>query len=113
MQLNDDQIRICKQVINVFETGKPEGNYSAVTVMNDGPNNTPQVTYGRSQTTEHSNLKTLSLNYVNNKNAKYSGELKPYLEKICKGSLSSDEDFKELLKSRTRCRDEKRTRQTV
>ena len=49
------------QVVNVFETGKLEGRYDALVVMNDGPGGIPQITFGRSQTTEYSGLRDLIL----------------------------------------------------
>ncbi|KUK60465.1 MAG: Uncharacterized protein XD81_0176 [Bacteroidetes bacterium 38_7] len=36
------------QIVNVFETGKLEGRYDELVVMNDGPGGIPQITYGRS-----------------------------------------------------------------
>ena len=57
MALTEAQKRICEQIVNVFETGSPTGDYGNVTVMDDGPGDKPQVTYGRSQTTEYGNLK--------------------------------------------------------
>ena len=50
--------------MNVFETGRPEGHYSAVSVYNDGPHDIRQITYGRSQTTEHGNLRALVRDYA-------------------------------------------------
>jgi chitosanase len=44
--------RKIEKVVNVFETGTPEGRYDLLVVMNDGPGGRPQITYGRSQTTE-------------------------------------------------------------
>lgn len=85
------------QVINVFETGKPEGNYSSVVVMRDGINRSRQITYGRSQTTEQGNLKTLLEMYVA-KNGVFAAQFLPYLPKIRVEPLADDHDFKKLLK---------------
>ncbi|CAB5226345.1 Glycoside hydrolase, family 46 [uncultured Caudovirales phage] len=38
------------KILNCFETGKPETNYSSIYCWNDGPNNTKQVTLGRGYT---------------------------------------------------------------
>ena len=59
MKLSTGQKRLVERVINVFESGKPEGNYAAMAIFNDGPNNIKQITYGRSQTTEYGNLREL------------------------------------------------------
>jgi len=45
---------LIQRIVNVFETGKPEGDYGAVSVLPDGGNGSLQITYGRSQTTEQS-----------------------------------------------------------
>lgn len=53
-----------QQILNVFETGKPEGDYSNVSIFHDGPNEARQITFGRSQTTQHSHLHELMQNYI-------------------------------------------------
>jgi hypothetical protein len=45
LALTDVQHRICIRVINVFETGKVEGDYGAISLFHDGPNRIQQVTY--------------------------------------------------------------------
>jgi chitosanase len=94
--------RKIQAVINVFETGSPEGDYSAVSVMADGPADktgpTKQITYGRAQTTEFSNLAKLIGMYIE-ANGQYSKDLKPYLALIGKRpSLYEDSAFVRLLK---------------
>jgi chitosanase len=64
MKPTPGQKRICEQVINVFESGRPQEVYSAITVLRDGPHKMRQVTYGRSQTTEYGNLNELLEMYV-------------------------------------------------
>ncbi len=87
-----------KQVINVFETGSIKGNYSAITVLNDGPGKIRQITYGRSQTTEFSNLKILIQDYVN-ANGIFSEAFRPFVNRIGQmPSLETDSNFKKLLK---------------
>lgn len=56
--------KLCIEVLSVFETGSKAGNYSKVTVYNDGPNKVAQITYGRCQTTESGNLKDLLSRYI-------------------------------------------------
>lgn len=95
------QKSIILQVVNVFETGTPEGKYDSLTVMADGRNNTRQITYGRSQTTEQGNLKTLVEMYVD-KNGAFAAQLAPYLPKIGVHPLAGDRPFKKLLRDSAR-----------
>ena len=37
MNLTAQQKRICEQVINVFETGSVQGDYSTIAIFPDGP----------------------------------------------------------------------------
>jgi chitosanase len=46
------QYRIIDRWISAIETGKPDGDYGKVTVMNDGPGGVRQITFGKHQTTE-------------------------------------------------------------
>lgn len=97
MTFTKEQKSVCERVINCWETGKPDGVYHDVTVYKDGPKNVPQVTYGRSQTTEYGNLRRLIKMYVDAK-AMYSEVLAPYVEKIGVTPLSSDDTFKQILR---------------
>ena len=65
MNLTAQQKRICEQVINVFESGSIQGDYSTISIYSDGPHKMRQVTYGRSQTTEYGNLPGLVEMYAN------------------------------------------------
>lgn len=97
MKLSLNQKSLLEKVVNVFETGKPEGNYSAIAIFNDGPHDIKQITYGRSQTTEYGNLRELVKKYVESKGL-YSKKLKSYAEKIGSVPLTDDANFKDLLK---------------
>jgi chitosanase len=97
MPLTDAQKRICEQIVNVFETGSTTGDYGNVTVMNDGPDDKPQVTYGRSQTTEYGNLKDLIEEYTRAGGA-CSAQLASYVAKIGVTPLHADAEFKRLLR---------------
>jgi chitosanase len=97
MKLSTKQKSILEKVINVFESGSMVGNYAAMAIFADGPNDIRQITYGRSQTTEYGNLRTLVQKYVA-ANGLYSKKLKPYAEKIGTISLTDDAVFKDLLK---------------
>jgi len=88
---------LIQKIVNVFESGSPEGKYDTLVIYADGVNNSHQITYGRSQTTEQSNLRALIDMYVES-NGKYAADFIPYLEKIGVESLVDDENFKRLLK---------------
>lgn len=81
MNLTVQQKRICEQVVNVFESGKVQGNYSALARFNDGPNRIRQVNYGRSQTTGYGKLHDLVAKYAESE-GQLSAKLKPCVEKI-------------------------------
>lgn len=87
---------LIQKIVNVFESGSPEGKYDSLVIYADGVNNSHQITYGRSQTTEQSNLLQLIDLYVDN-NGKYAADLVPYLDKIGTEPLVDDENFKRLL----------------
>lgn len=97
MNLTAQQKRICEQVINVFETGSVQGDYSIIAIFPDGPGGIRQITYGRSQTTEYGNLDELIQMYVD-ANGIHSNQLRPYLEKIGVTALVDDSQFKQLLR---------------
>jgi len=85
------------QVINIFETGKAEGDYGNITILPDGPGGMKQITYGRSQTTEFGKLKTLIQDYLD-KGGKERG-LEDYLEQLGeRPSLRQNQKFLNLLK---------------
>lgn len=97
MKLTADQKRIIERVVNVFETGKPEGNYAAIAIFHDGPHDIRQITYGCSQTTEYGNLRELVRRYVG-ADGTYSDALEPYAEKVGSVPLTDDKQFKDLLR---------------
>ena len=97
MNLTAQQKRICEQVINVFETGSIQGDYSAISIFDDGPNRTRQITYGRSQTTEYGHLEDLVRMYVD-ANGAFSGRLRPFVAKIGEIPLVDNSQFKQLLR---------------
>lgn len=95
--LTTEQKRVIEQVVNVFETGKPAGRYHSVTVMPDGIGRSRQITYGRSQTTEQGNLKTLIAMYAA-ANGLFAAQLSPYIARIGVTPLADDATFKQLLR---------------
>ena len=64
MNLTNQQRRVIDRTINAFETGKADGDYGAISIFKDGPHDIPQITYGRSQTTEYGNLHELIRRYA-------------------------------------------------
>jgi chitosanase len=103
MAISANQKRKIIQVVNVFETGTPTGNYSNISIYADGPaivgQRIKQITYGRSQTTEYGVLKILIQQYIAN-NGQFANQFKPYADKIGKQpSLCTDATFKSLLKN--------------
>jgi chitosanase len=96
IQLTADQRLICERVINAFETGSIQGDYSDITIFPDGPNEIRQITYGRAQTTEYSHLRELVDMYVN-AGGKFSNDLRPFVDRIGRVALVDDSHFKDLL----------------
>jgi len=98
MQISDTQKSLITRVINVFETGTPEGNYAAISIYKDGPHNMRQITYGRSQTTEYGNLRELVQDYIA-ADAQLSSAFIPYVNRIGSDvTLVDDAGFKNLLR---------------
>jgi hypothetical protein len=57
MILTPIQKSLIERVVNVFETGTPDGDYGKITIYHDGLHNIRQITYGWSQTTEYGKLR--------------------------------------------------------
>jgi len=70
---------LIQHILNAMETGSAAGDYANISIMADGPGNTRQITYGRSQTTETGNLRKLVLKYIAN-NGKYAQSFKRYVD---------------------------------
>ena len=86
-----------QKIVNVFESGSPEGDYGCISLYEDGPNGIRQITYGKSQTTEWGNLNALINLYIKNE-GNIAEKFEPYCEKIGRRSLVSDKAFIALLK---------------
>lgn len=88
-----------KNDLNIIETGTVTGDYTNVTIYNDGRNDTYQITYGRCGVTEQGNLKSLIQMYVDN-HGQYANNLSPYLPKIGNRNtpLVEDQEFIKYLK---------------
>jgi len=97
MDLTPDQKRLIERVVNVFETGTPEGDYANISIYHDGPHDIRQITYGRSQTTEYGKLRQLVQKYVD-AGGMFSEDLRPYADKVGSTPLTDDAEFKNLLR---------------
>jgi chitosanase len=76
----EQQKNAAQAVINIFETGRAQGEYGQVTVL---PGDSGHLTYGRSQTTLGSgNLYLLIKEYCETANAQFAAQLRPYLERL-------------------------------
>lgn len=91
-----DKKQLIERIVNTFETGTPAGRYDSLVIYSDGQNDSRQITYGRSQTTERGNLRQLVMTYCNN-GGLYMRQLSAYLDKIGKVPLCEDKAFKSLL----------------
>lgn len=96
--ITESNKKLIERVINVFETGTPEGKYSQVTILADGKNGTRQITYGRSQTTEQGNLAKLIEMYIRNEGI-FAESFSRYTDKIGKQPLVDNKTFKDLLRT--------------
>jgi chitosanase len=87
-----------QKIVNVFESGTPNGDYGCISLYEDGPNGIKQITYGKSQTTEWGNLPDLLRTYIKN-NGKLALHFVEYVSgNLGRVSLVNDKDFISLLK---------------
>ena len=85
-------------IVNIFETGRIQGSYSAVTFLKG---DTGHLTYGRSQTTLGSgNLYKLLLSYCQQSTSPLAGQLQSLLPRFLQKDFTLDTDatVKALLK---------------
>ncbi|MBM3216912.1 chitosanase [Candidatus Poribacteria bacterium] len=85
-------------IVNVFETGSPQGDYGKVTLIRG---DSGHLTYGRSQTTlTQGGLALLVARYCDDPNALYADDLRAYLDRLDAADLTLDGDvrFHDLLK---------------
>jgi len=97
MNVTPAQKALIEAIVNVFETGSPQGDYGEVCTYLDGHDGTRQITYGRAQTTEQGNLKDLLQLYVN-KSGHYASFFAGYLAVIGRAPLADDTAFKTTLR---------------
>lgn len=88
--LTDLQKRTAQAIVNIFETGRPRGDYGRVTLIAGDPGH---LTYGRSQTTLASgNLHLLVKDYCDAPGAQLAAALRAYLERLAARDLALDHD---------------------
>ena len=88
--LTEQQKKVAQAIVNIFETGSPQGEYGQVTVL---AGDSGHLTYGRSQTTLGSgNLYLLIKGYCEAPAAQFATPLQPYLERLKSLDTSLDHD---------------------
>jgi len=95
--LSELQKKTAQAIVNIFETGRPIGDYGSVTVMQG---DTGHLTYGRSQTTLSSGNLALLLHAYCNAAGTFSEPLKPFLAAFDRRDIKLDvnEKVKSLLR---------------
>jgi chitosanase len=95
---NELQVRtLILRVLNVAETGHPDGKPQAVYIYADGKNGRKQVTLGVGFTEDGGNLEKVLKRYIVKKGA-FAGELSTHLPQVGKGILATNKGFHQLLK---------------
>lgn len=90
--LSELQKKAAQAIVNVFETGRAQGEYGKVTLLSG---DSGHLTYGRSQTTLASgNLFLLVKSYCEAEGAELSSELEGFLPKLADNDLSLDRDMR-------------------
>jgi chitosanase len=98
VNMDDLQKRTAQAIVNIFETGRPLGDYGQVTLL---AGDTGQLTYGRAQTTLASgNLYLLIKAYCSDPNAQFGAELRQYLDALqrCDPALNQNAELRTLLR---------------
>lgn len=88
--LTELQKKTSQAIVNIFETGRPLGDYSSVSVI---PGDLGHLSYGRSQTTLASgNLCVLIKDYCEAPQAHFADRLSPYVETLEHRDTALDRD---------------------
>jgi chitosanase len=95
--LTDIQKKTAQAIVNIFESGRPHGDYSCVTVMKG---DTGHLTYGRSQTTLASGNLALLIQAYCDASGLLSDSLRPFLSAFDRRDfkLDNNEKLKALLR---------------
>lgn len=89
--LSDIQKEAAKAIVNIFETGRPRGDYARVTLL---AGDSGHLTYGRAQTTLGSgNLYLLIKAYCAAPGAAFARDLTPALDRLADIDLRLDRDW--------------------
>jgi chitosanase len=95
---NEQQVRaLILRLLNVAETGHPDGKPHAVYIYPDGKNGRKQVTLGVGFTEDGGNLEKVIKRYIAMKGA-FANQLSVHLPQIGKGTLATEKKFHQLLK---------------
>ena len=95
---NEQQVRtLILRVLNVAETGHPDGKPQAVYIYADGKNGRKQVTLGVGFTEDGGNLEKVLNRYIAKKGA-FADQLSTHVPNIGKGILAANKNFHQLLK---------------
>jgi chitosanase len=97
MKISDDIQDKIFRLIYLFETGRMQPNYGAVTILADGKGGTKQITFGKMQTTEQGNLQDLCERYVA-KGGKYAKIIAKYIPMFGKAPLWGRTEFTTVLR---------------
>ena len=90
--LTETQRKTAQAIINIFETGRVQGEYGRVTLL---PGDSGHLTYGRSQTTLASgNLHLLIKAYCDEETASLGPSFRPFLARLADRNLALDRDLK-------------------
>jgi chitosanase len=96
--ISDLQKKTAQAIVNIFETGRVQGEYGQVTLL---AGDSGHLTYGRSQTTLASGNLFLLINaYCEAPNADAAEALAPYLSRLSDRDLTLDNDstFRQILR---------------
>jgi chitosanase len=95
---NEQQVlTLILRLLNVAETGHPDGKPHAVYIYPDGKNGRKQVTLGVGFTEDGGNLEKVIKRYIAMKGA-FANQLSVHLPQIGKGTLAAEKQFHQLLK---------------
>ncbi len=84
------QKKAAQAIVNIFETGRAQGDYGKVTLL---PGDPGHLTYGKSQTTLASgNLFLLIKAYTENESAEFAPDLSEFLPRLFHRDVSLDHD---------------------
>jgi len=93
--ITPEQKNLMRKIINCFENGRTETDYSSIYIYKDGPNDIRALTLGFGLT-EYGNLKTLIKNYIDAAGV-FAEDFRKYVNLIGRIPLTDNKAFIELL----------------